>query len=299
MPAALPDVPEVREDFADYCGEIQALDAAVGRIWQKLEKDGLLENTMIVLSGDHGPPGFPDGKCNLYDFGTQVPLLACGPKIQPGRRVEDLVSLIDLAPTFLELAGLPVPAQTSGRSLVPLLHAAQSGVVDPSRRSVIIGRERHVENAREGALPYPQRALRTVDFLYIRNYAPERTPMGDAGKAAPGRPDMSTIDLESDTRSCFADMDAGPTKAWLVRQSQTEEGKKWFQRAFELRPAEELYALGSDPWQQKNLAADPAHASKLAELRAELETTLKKAGDPRVTGDGKTFDQMPYTTLEK
>ena len=77
LPGMLPDVPIVREDFADYLGEVQAFDHALGLILKRLEQLGELDNTIVVVSGDHGAPGFPGGKCNLYDFGTAVPL-ACG-----------------------------------------------------------------------------------------------------------------------------------------------------------------------------------------------------------------------------
>ena len=74
MPPFLADVPEVREDLADYFGEVQAFDAALGVLLERLEEIGELDNTLIVVSGDHGPPGFPHGKCNLYDFGSSVSL---------------------------------------------------------------------------------------------------------------------------------------------------------------------------------------------------------------------------------
>ena len=78
LPKFLPDVAEVREDIADYFGEIQALDQAVGRLLARVEKLGELDKTLVVISGDHGPPGFTHGKCNLYDFGTRVTLAIRG-----------------------------------------------------------------------------------------------------------------------------------------------------------------------------------------------------------------------------
>jgi len=179
MPKFLPDVPEIREDMCDYFGEVLALDRMLGLFLQKLEAIGERDNTLIVVSGDHGIPGFPRGKCNLYDLGTQVALFAQWRSRAPGgRTVDDFVNLMDLAPTFLEAAGEPAPSCMTGRSIVPLLLSKDSGQLDPARDHVITGRERHVAQAREGALPYPQRAIRTRDFLYIRNFAPQRWPMG-------------------------------------------------------------------------------------------------------------------------
>ena len=170
VPKFLPDVPEVREDLADYFGEIQAFDAAVGLLLKKLEAMGELDNTLIVMSGDHGPPGFTHGKCNLYDFGVGVSLALRWGGAKGGRVVDDLVSLTDLAPTFLEVAGVKRPEVMTGRSLVNVLKSDQSGLVDPQRTAVYFGRERHVEDARAGYLPYPQRAIRTPEYLYIVNF---------------------------------------------------------------------------------------------------------------------------------
>ena len=145
-------------------------------------RPGELDRTLIVLSGDHGMAGVPRGKCNLYDFGTQVPLIMAGPAwLRPagGRVADDFTLLMDLAPTFLETAGVPLPPGMDGRSLLPVLRHPVSGQADPARTQVVTGRERHVQDARAGNLPYPQRALRTRDFLYIRNYEPDRWPMGD------------------------------------------------------------------------------------------------------------------------
>lgn len=164
LPKFMPDVPEVRSDFADYMGEIQAWDAGIGVLIKKLEEIGELDNTIIVLSGDHGMPGVPGGKCNLYDQGVGVALMARGPGIKPGRVVDDFVNLMDIAPTFLEAAGEKPPEVMTGKSLLNVLQSEKSGEVDPDRTWVVTGRERHVADAREGNLPYPQRALRTPDF---------------------------------------------------------------------------------------------------------------------------------------
>jgi uncharacterized sulfatase len=138
-------VPVVREDLADYFGEVLAFDAALGLLLDRLEAIGELDNTIVVVSGDHGAPGFPHGKCNLYDFGSAVPLAIRRGAAPGGRVLDDLVSLTDLAPTFLEAAGLTPPQVMTGRSLISLLKSERSGIIDPSRDAVFIGRERHVE----------------------------------------------------------------------------------------------------------------------------------------------------------
>lgn len=294
LPAFLPDVPEVREDVADYLGEVQALDAYVGELRERLEAAGELERTLIVISGDHGMPGVPYGKCNLYDHGTAVALVARVPGAKAGRVVDDFVCLPDLAPTFMEVGGVKPPEGLYGRSLVSILRSDRGGQIDASRTWVITGRERHVEDAREGYLPYPMRALRTKDFVYIRNFAPDRTPMGDA-KTAASTEVIASGELESNTRIGFADMDASPTKAWLIAHRDDAQGKAFYDLAFGKRPAEELYDLRKDLHQVKNVAGDPAYAKIKGELSERLLRTLKEAKDPRVTGDGTTFDRPPFS----
>lgn len=292
LPPYLPDVPEVREDVTDYIGEILALDHALGLFLARLEAMGELDNTVVVVSGDHGAPGFPHGKCNLYAFGAGVPLAVRWGGAHGGRVVDDLTSLTDLAPTFLELAGIAAPSVMTGRSLMPLLATSQSGRIDQARDAVFIGRERHVENARAGYLPYPQRAIRTHEFLYIVNFHPERYPLGDPynlDAPAPARPD----EVGYVTRTTLPDEDAGPTKAWLVAHRKDPAWEMYFKRAYGLRPREELYDLAADPHQMRNLAGDPAYAVTRAALEGRLMAELRETGDPRVVGAGEYFETPP------
>ena len=292
LPAFLPDVPEIREDVADYLGEVQAWDAYVGLLLKRLEETGELEKTLIVVSGDHGMPGVTNGKCNLYDFGTGVALTVRVPGVKGGRVVDDLVSLPDLTPTFLEAAGVRLPDKLNSRSLWSLLQSGKSGQVDASRNWVISGRERHVHTARANFESYPQRALRTPEFLYVRNFAPDRWPMGDP-KNVTATSAPSGQQLEEDTYAGFADMDASPTKAWLVAHRNDSKWRRHYDYAFAKRPAEELFDLSKDPQQMKNVAADPAYAKQKTKLAAQLMTTLKDAGDPRIT-DPQAFERMLF-----
>jgi len=292
LPPFLPDVPEVREDLADYFGEVMAFDHALGLLLAKLDALGELDHTLVVVSGDHGAPGFPHGKCNLYDFGSSVPLAIRWGGAKGGRVVDDLVSLTDLAPTFLELGGVPVPATMTGRSLLGLLKSDRSGLVEPARDAVFIGRERHVENARDGFLPYPQRAIRTHDFLYIINFQPDRWPLGEPYRLAGTNP-PSITELTEETRATLPDEDAGPAKAWLVTQRDVPEWRPHFERAYGKRPREELYDLARDPHQMTNVAADPAYAATRTGLEARLLAELRRTGDPRMTDDGRFFEHPP------
>lgn len=292
MPPFLPDVPEVREDLADYFGEILALDAMLGFFLAKLEAMGELDRTLLVVSGDHGAPGFPHGKCNLYDFGTGVSLAVRGAGTQGGRTVDDFVNLMDLAPTFLEIGGVAPPDAMTGRSIVPVLQSRKSGLVDPERTWVVTGRERHVAGARDGFLPYPQRAFRTKDYLYILNFKPDRWPLGNPLGLDVGEP-LDAAELRENTMATFMDMDASPTKAWLVMHRNDPQWKPYYDRAFGQRPREELYLLATDPHQVNNVAADPQFASVRGELERRLLAELKRTGDPRLVDDGRYFETPP------
>ncbi len=294
LPAFLPDVPVVREDVADYLGECQAVDAYVGVLLHALEQSQQLDRTLIVISGDHGMPGVPAGKCNLYDHGVSVPLVVRLPHSTPGRIVDDLVCLPDLAPTFLEIGGLTPPPNLYGRSLLPTLRSPKSGLVDPSRTAVLTGRERHVAAARDHHLPYPMRALRTPHYLYVRNFAPDRWPLGTPTGLSPTETPPFEL-LRDQTYTSFADMDASPTKAWLIHHRHDPAWQPLYELAFGKRPAEELYDLRQDPDQTNNLAQHPAADPIKQQLAQQLELTLIAAGDPRLSGDGSTFDRPPFS----
>jgi uncharacterized sulfatase len=296
MPAFLPDVHEVREDFNDYLGECQAFDAGLGVILERLEAAGELDNTIVVVSGDHGIPGFPRAKCNLYNIGTEVALAARWPgKIAPGRVIDDFVNLMDLGPTFLDVADVKTPESMTASSLLPLLESDVSGQVEPDRTFVVTGRERHVASAREGQLPYPQRAIRTQDYLYIHNFEPDRWPAGDPG----GLDDLAATppseeELLGTYETAFSDLDKSPTKVWMIYNRAEEEVEPLFWLGFGKRPQEELYDLRSDPDYMTNLAEDESHAQIRSDLYAQLMSVLREQDDPRVTESPPRFEQAPF-----
>ena len=276
VPPYLPDTPEVRGDILDYYFAVQRFDREVGEILKLLEASGRLDNTLIVVSGDNGWP-FPRCKTNVHDSGTRQPLAVRWPaKVKAGRTLDDFISLTDLAPTFLEAAGLkPLPEMT-GRSFVGLLTGAeQSG----ARQSIFLERERHA-NVRKGNLSYPVRAIRTKEFLYVRNLRPERWPGGD--------PEMWKA------VGPFGDCDASPSKDFILSHRNEKEMAKFFEMAFAIRPAEELYDLSKDPHQLNNVAAQPQYAEAMKKLRAQLDHWMEETKDPRASGGGDEFDRYPY-----
>ncbi|MGH7129098.1 MAG: sulfatase family protein, partial [Planctomycetaceae bacterium] len=276
VPPFLPDVPEVRSDILDFCAEIEWFDTHLGRMLKLLEERGELENTLIVVTSDNGMP-FPRAKANCYEHGIHVPFAVCWPKRVPaGRTVTDLVGFVDIAPTFLEAAGITVPDAMTGKSFLNVLTSEKDAQVDASRTRAFAARERHSSSRYEN-WTYPIRAMRTPEYLYIRNFRPERWPAGDPHG------------FEGDAFGYY-DIDGSPTKTLLVERQDDERIAPYFHLAVDKRPAEELYDVKHDPGCLTNLADDPKHASARDRLRRELEEYLRKTGDPRVLDGGEVFE---------
>lgn len=276
MPDYLPDVPEIREDFADYLGECLAFDEGLGVLLEVLEERGELENTIIVVSGDHGIPGFPRAKANLYDLGTRVALAVRWPAgIAGGRVVTDFVSLMDLAPTFLDYGESEIPDVMNGRSIRPLLESCRSGRVDNSRDCVVVGRERHNPTARPGNLSYPSRAVITDRYKYIRNFEPARFPVGSV-------------------KDGLLDMDAGPTRKWFKNHLLDARYEREVNLGFGLRPYDELYDLRNDPDEMDNLAGNPRYRHVLKKLSSRLDRILLDGADPRMAPDVCIFESEEF-----
>jgi N-sulfoglucosamine sulfohydrolase len=214
-------------------------------------------------------------------LGTHVPLAVRWPgRVKAGCVVEDFVSLTDLAPTFLEIGGLLPTADMTGKSLLNILTSSKSGRVERKRDKVFTGKERHAW-VRWGGLGYPQRAIRTYDYLYIRNFEPGRWPAGD--------PKDRRI-----YKGGYGDIDAAPAKSYMLEHRDNPEVQRLFKLAFEKRPGEELYDLKKDPQQLNNVAYDPAYAEAKGKLAAALMAELTAKKDPRVLGSGEIFDKYPY-----
>ena len=279
VPSFFPDHEDVRGDIADYYFEVQRWDREVGEALKLLEERGELDNTIVVMTGDHGMP-FPRCKGNLYDWGARVPLAIRWPaQVEAGRSVAAMTSLTDLAPTFLAAAGVEAPEVMTGQSLLPWL----SGPKTAGRPFVVLGRERHTPAQKMPSLDgYPSRALRSDDWLLVLNLAPERWPAGV--------PEGATHPMNR-----FSDCDNGPTKSRIVTDQATEAGARYFQLCFGKRPAVELYNTRVDPDQVTNLAPDPKYRKLVFKLRQKLIAELKRTRDPRFVSDAPApFDGYPY-----
>lgn len=268
LPDFWPDVPMIRTDVLDYYYEIMWYDSYIAEMLEILEANGELDNTLIVATSDNGMP-FPRAKVNIYDWGTHMPLaIRWGDSIPAGRIVEDMVSHIDFAPTFLDIAGLEIPEQMTGKSLMPILRSPQSGQIMPDRKQVFTAMERHTWCRPDGAT-YPMRAIRTHDYLYIRNFEPDRWPTGGPT-------------FISSNKTTHGDIDACPTKSFLMSQAETYPEE--YQLCFGKRPMEELYEVDSDLSQVHNLADHPAYQQIKDSLATVLINHLTASNDPRVQG---------------
>lgn len=273
VPTYLPDNETVRGDLLDYAIEVEWADAQIGRTLAALEAAGELENTIIVVTSDHGMP-FPRVKGQIYEDGFHLPLaIRWGKGIKPGRVVEDFINVRDFAPTWLELAGLPPHKQMTGRSFAGILKSEKSGWVE-DRKVMLVGKERH-DLGRPNDWGYPVRAIRTTEFFYSHNYHPERWPA-------------------CNPETGFGNCDDGPTKSWIV----AEQGR-FFDLAFNFRPEEELYNIALDPECLNNLAKDPHYAETKRQLRARLDAALVEEKDPRALGNAAIFDTYKYVGSAK
>jgi arylsulfatase A-like enzyme len=282
VPPTFPDVEAVRWDIADYYAEVQRFDKDVGQVMDILKKNGLLDNTLIVMTSDHGWP-FPRGKCNLYDSGTHVPLAVMWKgRIHGGQTVVDFVNLADLAPTFLEVAGLPPHEQMTTRSFLNVLESEpREGLRDPKRDHVFTFKERHCPSQWDTIGGYPMRAMHTTDYLYITNLEPDWWPVGTR--------------LPSIRGQHFSDIDPGPTKEVFIKNTPDMDNlEQPYALTVAKRPADELYHKPSDPHQVKNLAGDPRHADVLKQMKARLVERLSTDEDPRLMGRPEVYEFEPF-----
>ena len=243
VPAYLPDTPEVRKDIARHYDNIALMDQWVGGRMEELRVAGLLDDTVVIWTTDHGD-GLPRAKRSLYDSGLRVPFIVRLPNRDRAGTVDArLVSFVDLAPTLLALAGAPVPPHLHGHDFLD--EAA------PRRRYVHAARDRLDE------LPDRSRAVRDARYKYIRNHLPERPLLGPLHF----RENLATM---AELRRLHREQALAPALAAYLEPS---------------RPAEELYDLVEDPDEMRNRIDDLAYRGELLRLRMELDRWLNEVGD--------------------
>lgn len=280
VPEFLPDTPCIRNDIMDYFFEVERFDRESGTIIEVLDKKGLLDNTLVVMTSDNGMP-FPRAKANLYDYGTRMPLaIFWKGHIEGGKRISEFMNFIDFGPTFLAAAGLEIPPEFSGNSLLEIF---SENVIQSDRSKVFLERERHAQ-VRKGDLSYPSRAVRTKDFLYIKNFEPERWPAGDP--------------VSHRSVGQYGDVDNSISKFQIMAMKNDSTDKDYFQLAFGKRPSEELYILKKDPYNLKNEVGNKEYGKALSELRMELQNWMLATDDLRASEPNTDYWDKVWYTIE-
>ena len=280
VPAFWPDNEVVRNDMLDYAFEVEYFDQNLGKILSILEKNGELDNTIVIVTSDNGMP-FPRVKGHVYEYDNHLPLAVMwkdGIKT-PHRKIEDFVSFIDLAPTILEVAGVSNTKSTmhtmEGKSFLSILQSDKQGVVEQNRDHVLIGKER-TDVGRPHDQGYPVRGIIKDGFVYTKNYEPTRWPAGNP-------------------ETGYLDTDGSPTKTEILNGRRNGTDVKRWEISFGKKGGEELYHFATDFDAMTNLANDPKFAERKKELLAQMEAELKAQKDPRMEGKGEIFDNYPYS----
>ena len=280
VPAYWPDNETIRNDMLDYAIEVEHYDNHLGQIIAKLEAAGQLDNTLIVATSDHGMP-FPRCKGQAYEHSNHIPLAMRWPKgiMGAGRIVEDYVNFTDLAPTFLQVAGIADPAPTmqpvSGRSLFDIFESEKSGQINPDRDHVLVGKERH-DIGRPNSWGYPIRGIFKDDKLYLHNFETNRWPGGHPTTG-------------------YLNCDGSPTKTQILEARRDGSNREHWELCFGKRAAEEFFDLKKDEDCVTNLANHPEQGPVMAKLKEQLFSELNEQGDPRMEGNGAIFDGYPYS----
>ncbi len=280
VPSFWPDTEEVRNDMLDYAFEIEHFDDHLNRMINELEKRGELENTMIVVTSDNGMP-FPRVKGQEYEMSNHLPLAIMWKKgvKNPGRTVDDYVSFIDFAPTFIEVAGVETEATgmkpVSGQSLTDILYSEKSGMVNPKRDHVLIGKERH-DIGRPNDWGYPIRGIVKGGVMYLHNFETARWPGGNP-------------------ETGYLNCDASPTKTILLQGRTKLASHQFWQMAFGKRPSEEMFNIEADRYCVSNVSSQPEFVTLKNSLKQQLFSELREQQDPRMYGKGHLFDEYIYS----
>ncbi|WP_373516715.1 sulfatase [Pricia sp.] len=255
VPQYLADTPKMREDLVKYYGSVQLADACAGSIIEVLKEKGLLENTLIIFTGDQGEP-YHRAKASPYYAGLHVPYIASGPGVEKDKISKALISHIDIMPTILDYLKIDIPETVQGKSLKPIF----SGNADKvSGRNYVFGE--HNSHGPIRAEHYPSRIIFDGRFYYIQNLMHEKSYE---------LPADLMVEKGWGNRSYKATLDAKETHPVQYKLlKQLESG----------RPFEELYDIENDPGQLVNLAGEEKYAQKQIELKNALGKWRKASGD--------------------
>lgn len=280
VPEYWPDEETVRHDMLDYALEVEHMDKHLGRMLAELEKRGQLDNTLIIVTSDHGMP-FPRAKGYAYHDSNHVPMAIRWPggMKHTGRTIDDFVDFTDLAPTILDMAGIAAKESgmqpITGKSLREIISSDKSGQVVAARDHVLIGKER-TDVGRPKDQGYPIRGIVTASHMLLKNYEPTRWPAGNP-------------------ETGYLDTDGSPTKTLIINRGRVNRDDKFWRWNLGIRPSLELFELSHDPDCVRNLADSLSQTNRLRQLEVRMEDELKSQGDPRMFGKGQLFDEYAPT----
>ncbi len=276
VPGFWPDNDTIRNDMLDYAFEIEYFDLHIQRMLKMLEEKGELENTIVVVTSDNGMP-FPRAKGLEYEYSNHMPLAIMWPKgiRKPGRIEQAYISFIDLAPTFLEKAG--ISWQNSGMEESPGKSLSDIFINNPQkdRSSILLGQERH-DYGRPGNQGYPIRSIIQDGFLYLYDFKPDLWPAGNP-------------------ETGYLNTDGSPTKTNIINMRRSGTDWSFWNLCFGKHPQEELYQISVDRECLVNLANTKEYQVIQEKLKNKLFIELKRQQDPRVLGNGNVFDQYPFS----
>ena len=283
VPKFYPNNTEIIGDIADYDIEVEWFDKHLGEAVQYLKSHNLFDNTLIIVTSDHGMP-FPRVKGQIYEEGFSVPMIVYWKnKVKKGRIVSDFITFPDIAPTLMEAAGIPIINQITGKSFIFQLLSSEQGRIDKERNYTLLGKERHDIGRVDGekySLAYPVRAIRTDKYLYVRNLIPSRWPVGN--------PEYG-----------FLNCDNSPTKKIIIELKNDKILSKFYEMNFGKRPLEELYEINKDPDCINNLAKKTNYKKLKDSLWIFLKEKLVEQQDPRILGKGEIFDYYPNPQISR
>lgn len=279
VPGFWPDNETVRNDMLDYAYEVEYFDSHLVKMLAEIERRGELDNTIVVVTSDHGMP-FPRVKGQEYEMSNHVPLAImwkAGIR-NPGGKIDDYVSHIDFAPTFLEAARVSEAdagmQPITGRSLFEIFESETGGQVVEARDHVLIGKERH-DLGRPNEVGYPIRGIFKGDMLFLRNFETDRWPAGDP-------------------HTGYLNVDGSPTKTEVLNSRRTDPEARYWALSFGKRGEDELYNVADDPECLVNLAENQEYREAKEALEKQMLDELEQQGDPRMFGNGDVFDNYGF-----
>lgn len=270
VPPYIPDIPAIRKELAGYYTDIDSLDLELGQALDLVKTSGKEKDTLFIYTSDHGNSLMSKWTC--YESGLRIPMIVRWPgHIQPGSETAAMIGLVDVLPTFIEIAGGKAPAEIDGQSFLDVLTGKEK-----EHRKWIYGT--HTNQGIISGKPFPVRSVRNERYKYIRNLNPS------------GQSSNTVTHLDG------KEVEVGGVWGEWKETAKTDAKAAELLARVMTRSAEELYDLQQDPWELKNLANDPALDAVKTDLSTELDRWMKQQGDRGMEAE---LAVTPHRSLER